>query len=278
MVIKTFFIKKRRPTFLILLFSLKKGGLVVNLRNRSILILGILLFTMIPKPAFAMHIMEGFLPIKWALLWFVLSIPFIVMGIRKITKISSENINMKMLLGLCGAFVFVLSSLKLPSVTGSCSHPTGVGLSTILFGPTVSSVLALIVLLFQALLLAHGGISTLGANVFSMGIAGPIAAYITYKITRKSGVSKGICVFLAATIGDIATYLVTSVQLGLAFPAEVGGIVVSISKFIGIFALTQLPIAISEGFLTVVVYNLLTSYNKEDLRELALLRGGKYNA
>ena len=78
-----------------------------------------------------------------------------------------------MLLGLCGAFAFVLSSLKIPSVTGSCSHPTGVGLAAILFGPSVACIMALIVLLFQALLLAHGGLTTLGANVFSMGVAGP---------------------------------------------------------------------------------------------------------
>ncbi len=247
----------------------------MHLKNRNLFILGILLLVIIPKPAFAMHIMEGFLPVRWALLWFALSLPFIVIGIRRINQISSESMKMKMLLGLCGAFVFVLSSLKLPSVTGSCSHPTGVGLSAILFGPAVSSVLALIVLLFQALLLAHGGISTLGANVFSMGIAGPIAAYLTYKTANKSGMPKGVSVFLAAAIGDLATYLVTSVQLGIAFPAEVGGIMASIGKFTGIFALTQLPLAISEGLLTVVVFNLLTSYNKEDLQELALLRGGK---
>ncbi len=35
------------------------------------------------------------------------------------------------------------------------------------------AVLGAIVLVFQALLLAHGGLSTLGANVFSMAIAGP---------------------------------------------------------------------------------------------------------
>lgn len=247
----------------------------MSLKNRSMIIFGILLLVLIPQPVFAMHIMEGFLPIKWALIWFVISIPFIALGIKKITRISSESINIKMLLGLCGAFVFVLSSLKLPSVTGSCSHPTGVGLSAILFGPTVSSVLALIVLLFQALLLAHGGISTLGANVFSMGIAGPIFACITYKIANRSGVSKSVSVFLAAAIGNLATYLVTSIQLGIAFPAEVGGIVASIGKFMGVFTLTQLPLAISEGLLTVVVYNLLTSYNREDLKELALIRGGK---
>jgi len=107
-----------------------------------------ILFLMIPDQTYAMHIMEGFLPVKWAAGWMFVSIPFIVFGMKKIQKLSGEHLNIKMLLGLCGAFAFVLSSLKIPSVTGSCSHPTGVGLAAILFGPTVACVMALIVLLF----------------------------------------------------------------------------------------------------------------------------------
>ena len=63
-----------------------------------------------------------------------------------------------MLLAFAGAFIFVLSALKLPSVTGSCSHPTGTGLGAILFGPLPMAVMGCIALLFQALLLAHGGL------------------------------------------------------------------------------------------------------------------------
>ena len=60
-----------------------------------------------------------------------------------------------------------------------------------------------------------------------------------------------VAVFLAACLGDLATYMTTSAQLAWAFPDPVGGFVASFAKFAGIFALTQLPIAISEGLLTV---------------------------
>lgn len=83
-----------------------------------------------------------------------------------------ENRRNLTLIAMSGAFIFVISSLKIPSVTGSCSHMTGTGLGAILFGPASVSVLGVIVLLFQALLLAHGGLTTLGANTFSMAIAG----------------------------------------------------------------------------------------------------------
>ena len=133
----------------------------------------------------AMHIMEGFLPVKWALIWWVIFIPFFVIGLKNITKIVKEKPKKKLLLALCGAFVFVLSALKIPSVTGSCSHPTGVGLAAVLFGPSVTVVLGTIVLIFQALLLAHGGITTLGANSFSMAIVGPLVSFGVWKLLKN---------------------------------------------------------------------------------------------
>lgn len=107
--------------------------------------------------ASAMHIAEGYLPVGWAIGWGVVCVPFVAAGLISIRKKIEEAPRTKILLAMCGAFAFVLSALKLPSFNGSCSHPTGVGLGAILFGPTTMAVLGLIVLLFQALLLAHGG-------------------------------------------------------------------------------------------------------------------------
>ena len=59
---------------------------------------------------------------------------------------------------------------------------TGTGLGAILFGPLAVSILGIIVLIFQAVLLAHGGLTTLGANTFSMAVAGPFLSFAVYKI------------------------------------------------------------------------------------------------
>ncbi|WP_298840740.1 energy-coupling factor ABC transporter permease [Clostridium sp.] len=234
--------------------------------------LGVLMMLLfIPKNAFAMHIMEGFLPPKWCITWGALCIPFIVVGYFSIKEKIRIDPKIKMLIAMVGAFAFVLSALKIPSVTGSCSHPTGVGLGAILFGPTVMSVLGLIVLIFQALLLAHGGLTTLGANTFSMAVVGPIVSYGVYKLLKKLHVSTSISIFSAAMLGDLMTYVTTSFQLAVAFPDKIGGFVASLLKFMSIFAVTQLPLAISEGILTVIVFNLLSKYNKEELKELNVL-------
>ena len=231
----------------------------------------LIMLLFIPKNVFAMHIMEGFLPPKWCITWGALCIPFIVVGYFSIKEKIRIDPRLKMLIAMVGAFAFVLSALKIPSVTGSCSHPTGVGLGAILFGPTVMSVLGLIVLIFQALLLAHGGLTTLGANTFSMAVVGPLVSYGVYKLLKKLHVSVSISIFSAAMLGDLMTYVTTSFQLAVAFPDKIGGFVASLIKFMSIFAVTQLPLAISEGILTVIVFNLLTKYNKEELKELNVI-------
>lgn len=243
------------------------------MQNRKMLFLSILfIIALTPSIANAMHIMEGFLPAKWAIVWAIVSLPFVIVGIKKVNKIFKEDANQKVLLGLAGGFVFVLSALKIPSVTGSCSHPTGVGLGAIIFGPTTMTVIGLIILLFQALLLAHGGLTTLGANTFSMAIVGPLVSYGIFKALGKKDRENTFAVFLAAFLGDLMTYVVTATQLAIAFPDPAGGFAGSLGKFLSVFAITQIPLAIVEGIITAIVYNLLVQYDKEGVISLETIR------
>ena len=215
-----------------------------------------------------MHIMEGFLPVKHAVGWSVASAPFVAYGMYIINRRIREKPEQRMLLGVAAAFTFVLSALKLPSVTGSSSHPTGTGLGAILFGPSAMAPIGMVVLLFQALLLAHGGLTTLGANTFSMAIVGPFAATALYRLAMAAKVPFGFSIFLAASLANLLTYVTTSAQLAFAFPDPVGGFAASFAKFTTLFAITQIPLAISEGLLTVVVMNALARFNAPELQEM----------
>lgn len=211
------------------------------------------------EPA-AMHIMEGFLPIGWAVFWWIVTIPFVLWGLKTLKTAVDENPEAKLMIGFAGAFAFVLSALKIPSVTGSSSHPVGTALGVMMFGPAAMTVLGMIVLLFQALLLAHGGITTLGANAFSMAVAGPFAAYAVYRMLKKAGVKAGTNAFFTAFAANIVTYTVTSLQLALAFPSEQGGVYTSFLEFAGIFAVTQVSLAVCEGLLTAAAVNWLEKH------------------
>ncbi|MGB9940756.1 energy-coupling factor ABC transporter permease [Methanosarcina sp.] len=222
-----------------------------------------------------MHIMEGFLDTPWWQIWFAVSIPVILYGINKLNRLVKEKREILPLLAVAGAFIFVLSSLKLPSVTGSCSHPTGTGIAAIMFGPAISAVLGTIVLLYQALFLAHGGLTTLGANVFSMGIVGPLVAYLIYKAGMKANLNFYAVVFLATAFGDWATYLTTSVELALAYPAggvlTSGALLSSFEKFAIVFAVTQVPLAIMEGAVSALLFKYVVNVKSDILVEMKVI-------
>ncbi|MCU0861326.1 MAG: energy-coupling factor ABC transporter permease [Methanomassiliicoccales archaeon] len=207
--------------------------------------------------------MEGFLPLEWAVFWTILCLPFLIWGALRLKKVFAEHPEAKLTVAISAAYMFVLSALKLPSVAGSSSHPTGSGLSTIFYGVGVTSLLASIVLLFQALLLAHGGLTTLGANIFSMGIAGPMVGYVAFKVMQRYHFSMSSSVFMTAFLADLFTYITTSLQLALAYPSD-GSVVTSFMAFFTVFAIVQVPLAIAEGVLLVFFFNFLAE-NKPDL-------------
>jgi cobalt/nickel transport system permease protein len=213
--------------------------------------------------------MEGFLPSPWWELWMAIMIPIEIYGIYRISRVTKTNPKTKPLLALVGAFIFVLSALKLPSVTGSCSHPTGSGLAAVIFGPAIAAVLSMIVLIFQALLLAHGGLTTLGANTVSMGIVGPVVAYGIWMICKKAKAPNSFGVFLAVALGDLLTYVTTSAQLALAF--QTGGFMDAFVKFGTVFAVTQIPLAIAEGILAVFLFDFLVKYKGKLLNTIGTI-------
>ena len=225
-----------------------------------------------------MHIMEGFLPLNWAVFWWAIALPCLVYGIYRLKKVLDADREALPLLGVTGGFIFILSSLKLPSVTGSCSHPTGTGLSAICFGPWITSVVCAILLLFQALFLAHGGLSVLGANVVSMGIVGPIAGYAVYRGLRETRVNMFLTVFLACMLADMFTYITTSLELALAYPAQVGGVGSSFVLFLGIFAITQVPLAIVEGIVLALVFKYIVQLKPDILLRMKVFPEEKINA
>ena len=67
-------------------------------RSSQVLLL-FFLFFYLPKYAFSMHIMEGFLPPMWAGIWGIVCLPFLFLGFKKIQAKVEENPKLKILLG-----------------------------------------------------------------------------------------------------------------------------------------------------------------------------------
>lgn len=221
-----------------------------------------------------MHISEGFLPISHCIGWAAAAAVPTVISVRTISRDLDRKRENRVLLAASAAFLFTLSSLRMPSLTGSSSHPTGTAVGTWLFGPRAMPALALITLVFQALLLAHGGLTTLGANLFSLGIAGPWAMWLVLRGMLKLGWGRDRSIFVSTVIGDLATYVTTAAQLGLAYPSAHGGFVASFLKFLGVFLITQIPISLAEGALTVALLRALAASQFKGVETAAIQTGG----
>lgn len=223
-------------------------------------------------PAHAMHLSEGLLPMKWAALWYLVALPFVAYGVYKVKAISKEDIAIKPMLGMMGAAVFIISCMPIPVPTaGTCSHPVGVGMAAILIGPVLSTFVASIALLIQALFLAHGGITTWGADIVSMGVVGSFSAYLTFKGLRKAGIGLIPAAFMGGVISDWATYTTTSFELATALQGR--------ESFLNLFSTimiafipTQLPLGILEGAMTAGMVAFVMKRRPEILENLGVIK------
>jgi cobalt/nickel transport system permease protein len=222
--------------------------------------------------AYAMHISEGILPWNWAAFWFVAAAPFVFIGLVRLKKLSSADLSFKPLVGLMAAVVFIISCMPIPVPTaGTCSHPCGTGLSAILLGPFVSVLVAAAALLIQALFLSHGGLSTLGANVMSMGIMGSFTGYLTFKALRSMKVNLAAAGFAAGLLADWATYIATSAELASGIRGN-SPFLPLFWKIMIAFVPTQLPLGILEGAMTAGMVVLLYKKRPDLLMKMGVIK------
>ena len=222
--------------------------------------------------AHAMHISEGILPLNWAVLWFAIAAPFVVYGLYRLKKNSTVDLSFKPLVGLIAAVVFIISCMPVPVPTaGTCSHPCGTGISGILVGPGISILIAAAALLLQALFLAHGGLSTWGANIVSMGVMGSFAGFLTFKAFRSLKVNMAVSGFMAGLFADWATYFTTSVQLASGIRGD-SSFIPLLWKILVAFVPTQLPLGMLEGAITAGMVVLLYKKRPDLLVKMRVLK------
>jgi cobalt/nickel transport system permease protein len=234
-----------------------------------------LLLLMAPLPAEAMHIAEGILPLPWGALWFGVSAPFVALGIRRLNLLGREDLAMKPLVGLLAAVVFIISCLPIPVPTaGTCSHPCGTAISAILVGPLISVLISSVALLIQALVMAHGGLSTLGADILSMGVVGSFVGYTVFRSLRSCGAGLGSAAFCAGVLTDWATYLTTSMELAGGIRGAEPFWPLAL-KIVIAFIPTQLPLGVLEGAMTAGMVSLLARKRPDLLVRMKLLHPGE---
>lgn len=225
--------------------------------------------------AHAMHISEGILPFSWAALWSIVAAPFVALGVKRLNALAKDDLSFKPLVGLMTAAVFIISCMPVPVPTaGTCSHPCGTGIAAILVGPLVSILITTAALLIQALFLAHGGLSTWGADIVSMGVVGSFAGWLTFKGLRRLGAGLGAAGFAAGLFADWGTYLTTSVELASGIRGDAQFLPL-FWKILIAFIPTQLPLGILEGAMTAGMVVLLSKKRPDLLVKMKVLKAGE---
>ncbi len=216
-----------------------------------------------------MHISDGILPLTWCGIWYAVCIPFWILGVREIRRRTKEDPKYLPTLAMIGAAVFVISVWHIPvPVTGSCSHPVGTPMAAIIVGPFATVVISSIALFFQAFL-GHGGITTLGANTFSMGIVGTFTGYATY-VLLKNRAPIWLSAGLAGFVGDMMTYVTSALELALGLnPHSV--IYHWWLYFLG-YGPTQIPLALAEFAFTAGVVSYIAE-NRPELLKVGVAHG-----
>lgn len=225
-----------------------------------------------------MHITEGIIIGKDAVLYTVAGVSLMAWGVSRINAFVRKAPENKPLLGMGAALIFFFSLIPIPAFTGTCSHPCGTPLISILLGPSIGIVLTGISLLLQAAFFAHGGFSTWGSNLVALGFFGCFFGWGVFRLMRNLGFPLWAAGFLGGLVGDVMVYAASGLILGTTLiqapnpQYSLGGYLLVIYST---YLPTQLPIAIGEALITGMALHYAGKQRPEILASLGILPGKK---
>ncbi|AZV58089.1 cobalt transporter CbiM [Clostridium sp. AWRP] len=221
-----------------------------------------------------MHIPDNYLSPSTCAVMAVVMLPVWAKAVKKVkSEISPKKMPM---LGVCGAFSFLIMMFNVPIPGGTTAHAVGGTLIAILLGPYAATIAVTIALLIQALFFGDGGILAFGANTFNMAFIMPFVGYTLYSIIKgklKSPKGEYIAAFVGAYVGIVAASFMASVEFGiqpLLFTDAAGKALycpytlqVTVPAMVG----THLLVGILEGAITAAVYAYVKKMSPDVLYE-----------
>lgn len=131
-----------------------------------------------------MHIPDGFIDIKTAVVGGVLAVAGVGLALRVVRqKLPPRRVP---LIGLAAAFIFAAQMLNFPVAAGTSGHLIGAVLAAVLLGPAAAILVMTAVLLLQCLMFADGGVTALGVNIFNMALVAPGVGYGVYRLVCRA--------------------------------------------------------------------------------------------
>src|SRR5205085_10617328 len=164
-----------------------------------------------------MHIPDGYLSPTTCAALYMSAAPFWYVALRRVKRLLHTRLVPH--LSVFAAFSFVIMMFNLPLPGGTTGHAIGVGIATIVLGPSGSMLAISVALLIQALFFGDGGITAFGANAFNMAIVGSLVAYGVYRLfsgnTPLTSTRRVIAAALAGYAAINVAALCAAIEFGI---------------------------------------------------------------
>ncbi len=165
-----------------------------------------------------MHIPDGYLgPVTYGAM-FGATVPFWAFASWKLNK--TLKARQAPYLALGASFSFVLMMFNIPVLGGTTGHATGTTLIAVLLGPWAAVISVSVALIIQALLFGDGGITAIGANCFTMAVAGGLTGYGIYRLiaagsdmkSRRRVIAGAIASYVSLNVSALLTAILLGIQ------------------------------------------------------------------
>jgi cobalt/nickel transport system permease protein len=208
-----------------------------------------------------MHIPDGFLDLNIALTFYLLTAIALTVSILKARNELDER--KAPLVGMVAASIFAAQMLNWPIPGGTSAHFTGGALAGILLGPYAGCIAMASVLVIQALVFADGGITTLGANVWNMGVVSVFVGYYTYRFLRRKNLALASAV--AGWLGITLAAIFVGIEIGLSSSFHY-----SLAITVPVMGIWHGVLGIVEGFVTAGVLTYIASSRPDIIEKPAV--------
>ena len=205
-----------------------------------------------------MHIPDGFLSGGLNAAGYIVSAGVMGLALAKARRESDDKT--VPLMGVTAAFVFAAQMLNFPVAGGTSGHFLGAAMAAILLGPLKGCLIMAMVLFVQCIGFANGGLTSLGTNIFNMGIVAGIGGYFIFRglngilpdrkgsFFAAAGISSWFSVVIASGFCAVELAVSGTSPLGLVLPAMVG---------------VHAIIGVGEAIITVAVLSMVYGYRPD---------------
>ncbi|MGF1536920.1 MAG: cobalt transporter CbiM [Elainellaceae cyanobacterium] len=214
-----------------------------------------------------MHIPDGILPAQVCAAGYAIATPVAWYALRKINRQDDPTSGIPKASLLTAAF-FVASSIHIPLPPVSV-HLVFNGLLGAVLGYYAFPAI-LVGLFFQAVMLGHGGLTTLGVDAVMMGVPA-LVAYRVFTLRHRlrrslsERLADGLCGFLAGAIGLGLAALIFFALIVTTIPA--GFDTVTEQRAIYGLTIAHIPLALLEGGFTAILVLFLQRTKPEMLQD-----------